>query len=263
MESVRVTRTSYYSYEGTLKSPNITHSNLSLKDFVTAAMDRELDLAIRGYGVIPPLHIMNDVFARGQSGKSYSWVPFRISESQYERLAGALVEHAHDGFVIVDESLWSNQDFKQWFAALRAKIKANPTFKQLSFSVQHEILGIPLGEGQWIPRNLDLKNRKSKKIDGVLSPLGSFFRALEHCTPYCCRLEAFNFDADNVLAQADELGRSEIMRLLDTAIIDIEQIDADVEVFKSELLNSKLMRQELEQLLQHFATVISRRQACS
>ena len=131
--------------------------------------------------------------------------------------------------------------------------------KQLSFSVQHGILGIPLGEGRWIPRNLDLKGRKSKSIDGVLSPLAGFFRALEHCTPYCCRLEAFNFDAENVLAQADTLGRSEIIRLLDAAIIDIEQIDPDVEVFKSELLNSKLMRQELEQLLRHFVTVISRR----
>lgn len=258
MEPTRVTHASYYSYEGTLESPRLTHTDLSLEDFVMSGMDRDLDLALKGYGVVPPLTLMNDVFDRGQSGKAYSWEPFRISQSQYEELASALIEHAHEGFVIADRSLWSSPDFGHWFAGLNAKIRATPTFKKLAWGVQHSVLGIPLGEGRWIARDLALEGRKSASIDGVLNPLSRFFRGLAHCTPYCCRIEAFNFEVQNVLEQADKLGRGEVAGLLDAAIIDLQQLDASIEVFDSEMLNSKISRPELEQLLTHFVAVISR-----
>jgi len=254
VQSIRVT----HAGDSAPDSRSAGHNDLSLEDFVMSGMDRDLYTALKGYGVVPPLPLLNAVFDRGQSGDAYTWEPFRISESDYARLAAALTENAHEGFVITDESLCNSPDFEHWFAALDAKIRANPAYKTLAWSVEHRLLGIPLGEGRWIARDSDLGGRKARNIDGALNPLGSFFRALEHCTPWCCRIEAYDFRSQNVLEQADELGRSDVIRRLEAAIIDLEELDPAIEVLESERLNSTLARRELEQLLDHFVTVLSR-----
>ncbi|MEQ8207927.1 MAG: DUF6331 family protein, partial [Woeseia sp.] len=229
-----------------------------LNEFVGSSTIEALSNAIGQFGVIPPRHLMNELFSSGQAGKSYSWEPFQISEQEYEALSESLVTGSCEGFVTTDRSLWSSATLAEWFEALKSKIRANPTYKQFSWRVQHAVIGIPVSKTQWIPRNVDFKGRKSKNIDGILRPLKPFFRGLQHCVPECCRIEAFSFHPDDVLKQADSLGRCELVGLLDNALIDLEQLDDSIEVVISEVFNDKVMKQEMISLIEHFLAVLAR-----
>ena len=258
MRSVTLVHKSWYSYEGTLETPNISHSTVLLSDFAVSWSIEKLSYALNRFGVIPPRHLMNEAFARGRSGKAYSWEPFQISEQEYAELSENLINNSNDGFIVADESLWSCSTLDKWFEALRSKISLNPTFKRFSWDVQHALIGIPVSETQWIPRNRAKKEHKTTNIDGILRPLERFFRGLEHCTPHCCAIEAYNFYASNVLEQADNLGRNKVAGLLDRVLIDFDELDDAVEVVSSELLNDKLMKQEMRSLIEHFLAVLSR-----
>lgn len=258
MRSVTVTRSSWYSYDGELETPNVTVTTEPLNEFVASSTITPLSAAIGQFGVIPPRHLMNELFSSGQAGKSYSWEPFQISELEYKTLSDSLVGNSCDGFVITERSLWTSATMDEWFEALKSKIRSNPTVKQLSWSVQHSVIGIPIAKTEWITRNVDFKGRKSENIDGILRPLRPFLRGLQHCVPECCRIDVFSFHADNVLKQADEQGRRELAGLLDKVLIDLEQLDDSIEVVSSEMLNDKLMKQEVCSLIEHFRAVLAR-----
>jgi hypothetical protein len=88
--------------------------------------------------------------------------------------------------------------------------------------------------------------------------MSTFLRRLEHCAPGCCAIAAYGFHPEYVLAQADKIGRLNVIRLLDNAIIDLEQLDSSVKVVSSSQMNSSLMRNEMFALLKHLVAVLSK-----
>lgn len=87
-------------------------------------------------GVIPPLHIINEVLLKGgdNGGMSpgTSWRPFRINEVEYQELVEALLKldvvdakqrHPYIYFqkAIVDEALHQRENYLSWLLAVSIK----------------------------------------------------------------------------------------------------------------------------------------------
>src|SRR5258708_131517 len=84
-------------------------------------------------GVIPPLHVLNEVLlSGGNSGgmsPGTSWRPFKISEPEYEELVEALLNldieeakktHPYVAFqrVVVDKTLHKTANYIEWVEAV-------------------------------------------------------------------------------------------------------------------------------------------------
>ena len=87
-------------------------------------------------GVIPPLHVLNEVLQGGGSnggmGPGTAWRPFSIKEAEYKELVEALLQldiveakksHRYMMFqkVIVDESLHQCSTYHDWLRAVATK----------------------------------------------------------------------------------------------------------------------------------------------
>jgi hypothetical protein len=87
-------------------------------------------------GVIPPLHILNEVLLKGGNtggmGPGTSWRPFSISENEYKELVEALLQlevseakkiHPYIRFekVTVDQDLHQKTTYLEWLEAITAK----------------------------------------------------------------------------------------------------------------------------------------------
>jgi hypothetical protein len=164
-----------------------------------------------------------------------------------------------DGYCIEDRSLWHHPDYKTWRAALDNKLKDNPKFKPLKFGAQHRVLGIPLGRDNWLSRREIDYNRRSPDVDYILYPLRDFLRALEHCHPDCCGLQAYSFEPEWIVEASEKIGRSEAVGLLDRVLIDLENLELDgTEVRSRDLFNTSLHIDELVALLRHVHKEICR-----
>ncbi len=242
---------------GKAESPGDFCQTWTLRQLTESGCISELHRATRTIGVIPPREVLNSFFRLGRGGKYVRWEPFELTEQEYIELSRELIIHS-DGYCIEDKSLHEFRDFDTWEQMLVEKIRACPDFKPLSWQAQNDLIGIPIGEAQWIPRSRNLKGGKVTKVDHILSPLQLFFRRLEHCVPYCCAIAAYSFQPEDVSRAADRIDRREVVRLLDNAIIDLEDLDAPSGVVYSEMMNSKLMKSELLALLGHMVSVLSK-----
>ena len=272
MDDIIVKYESYYSYNGRLETPKVSYSTWSLPDFASSYCVPDIADAVQHFGVVPPRHLMNEAFERGVSinrafgpdtKTGYSWTPFRISEDEYDVLSTELTSDARLYTAIADETLWSCNDIDEWADAVKQKAGADPTYTRLSWAYQHALLGIPVGREQWIPRNRDFENRKFVKVDPILRPLKDFFRGMEDCTPDCCGFSAFDFCEEKVFQSADKVGRARVMNQLTNAEIDLGELDPSIEVLDSRMLRTRLMRDELAALFEHFTTVLSGRSSTS
>lgn len=231
----------------------------SLWEYVNSIYVPKLYDAINGLGVMPPRHVVNEVLALGPLGSDVlEWTEIQLTEDAYD----SFMKQAHwslDGYCIEDRSLWHCPDYTSWHAALITKFKDNPTFKPLTFRAQHRVLGIPLGRDSWFARREIDYDRRAHDVDYILSPLRRFLRALEHCTPDCCGIQAYSFESEYVVEASEKIGRSEVAGILDRVLIDLENLDLDgTEVRSSDLLNTSLHIDELIVLLRHMRKEICR-----
>lgn len=89
-------------------------------------------------GVIPPLHILNEVLKRGTTGGGMgpgtTWRPFSIKEDEYNELVAALLNldiieakktHRYVMFhkAIVDDTLAQYSTYPAWLSAVAAKYR--------------------------------------------------------------------------------------------------------------------------------------------
>ncbi len=120
--------TTYWAYA----DPGVSRRE-RLDDFI-------LDMVyfIDGLGVIPPLHVFNQVLLEGGDvggmGPGTAWEPFSISAEEYQELVETLLKldveeakkkHPYVNFdkVIVDETLHGAKDFSEWLDAAVAKYR--------------------------------------------------------------------------------------------------------------------------------------------
>lgn len=89
-------------------------------------------------GIIPPLHILNEILSLGQIGGGMSpgcrWSAFEINKRQYDELVSDLQNRSPDdlmgrsypirsGRVIIDESLAHCNDFVEWIGRVGEKYR--------------------------------------------------------------------------------------------------------------------------------------------
>ncbi len=222
-----------------------------LDEFVRASYVRDLWDAICRLGVVPPLHIINQLIARGpQDERVEDWTRIEVSEAEFQVLQRNLCDYS-GGYCIEDRSLWACDGYQTWREALVAKIQANPGFKRLTFAMEHELLGIPLGRGRWLKRTKVDWERKAQNVDSILHPLSPFLRLLEHCTPLCCGIEAYAFDSEYILESCEKNGRIEPVRAIDAILIDLENQEPKNSQLHSTFMNCTLHRDDLIALLRH------------
>jgi len=93
---------------------------------------------MEGTGVVPPLHVLNEVLSKGSTGGGMgpgtSWKPFKLPPNEYSELVEALcaldvikakVKHPYIRFneIIVDDELDQSEDYIQWLRASTLKHK--------------------------------------------------------------------------------------------------------------------------------------------
>ena len=80
--------------------------------------------ALRSFGVVPPIHILNEVLSSGSydAGMSggASWEPFEVSAEEYEELVEQLTTSL-DHSIIEDPELWDRSTYEKWHGALLSK----------------------------------------------------------------------------------------------------------------------------------------------
>ncbi|PCI67065.1 MAG: hypothetical protein COB26_10245 [Piscirickettsiaceae bacterium] len=212
-------------------------------------------------GLIPPLHIINLELQIGRDPIYHlSWEAVEISQQLYNKVVSAIINDSR-GYCIEDRTLWCFPDFASWRAAIEDKIRKDPTYKLLTWGVQNDIIGIPLGSEKWIVRDWNVLNYTVKKVDSILYPLTDFFRSLQHCTPDCCAISAYSFYHEDIVEKADRYSSLELMGKLDSAITDLDNLDPHVEAVKIEMMNCHLMKSELVDLLNHIISVLSNRES--
>jgi len=241
------------------EAPVPTKTVFTLWEYVGSVYAPQLYEAIKVIGVMPPRHVLNEVLAREPVG-SYimEWTPVEVNDEAYEYFVKQ-VHWSLDGYCIEDRSLWHHPDYKTWRAALDNKLKDNPKFKPLEFGAQHRVLGIPLGRDNWLSRREIDYNRRSPDVDYILYPLRDFLRALAHCHPDCCGLQAYSFEPEWIVEASEKIGRSEAVGLLDRVLIDLENLELDgTEVRSRDLFNTSLHIDELVALLRHVHKEICR-----
>lgn len=256
MKPIKFETHSYYSYDGKLDKPNITIRTEDLDVFL--CRENLFSYTLEKIGIIPPLQVINSVL---QSGKAvcYYWDPFELSEAEYVDLC-RVFKSKTNGYCIEDQELWTHTDPECWKKAVVEKIKTNPFFKPIHWwSVQNDLIGIPIGENQWIIRGFEGKRDEAFNIDPMIKPLKHLFRSLETaCVAACCGMAAFNFFPENILDKLTQQDKLDVLPLLDYLIQEIDAMPDSVTHFKSERLNSVLSRQEFLSLIRHITRVISK-----
>ena len=256
MVEMKITRRVTKDHTGPLAQPRYEERAMPLVEFMTAVYVPEFYDAVGFLGVVPPLQVVNELLCRpARDAEVYDWSPRAISQAQFLELQHMLCERDPD-YCIVDESLWDCPDYDSWRAALTEKIRANPQYKPLKFGAQHAVLGIPLGEGQWLRTRPIDKARRGWNVDPLLFPLRDFLLSLTHCTPYCCGIEAFAFDREMVDEHCDRFGRSALMGALDRVLLDLENHDAPRSEVHSDFMNCSLHVDDLIELLRHLQRIL-------
>ena len=80
--------------------------------------------ALKFYGIIPPIHILNEVLESGRDDAGMSggakWKPFSVSASEYGELVENLITHpTHE--IQEDRSLWDKPNYEKWQLSLLGK----------------------------------------------------------------------------------------------------------------------------------------------
>jgi len=91
---------------------------------------------MEGSGVIPPLHVLNEVLQNGRSGGGMgpgtSWRPFRLSQEEYAELVSALLDldvaeakkvHPYVRFnkIVLDNDLEQAENYIKWLQVVTLK----------------------------------------------------------------------------------------------------------------------------------------------
>ena len=80
--------------------------------------------ALSVFGVIPPLHVINEIMLLGEHdagmGGGAEWKPFEITKDEYEELVENLVTNPEHK-IIEDRELWEKPNYKKWNGALLSK----------------------------------------------------------------------------------------------------------------------------------------------
>ncbi len=256
MISLQLKKTQTHDWKGVLPTPKQVEETISLHQFMRSLYVEEFWDAIGRLGVMPPLHIVNQLIARGpQNDRADEWTPVEVSEAEFLFLQQQLCDGS-GGYCIEDRSLWGCADYTSWREALVAKIRANPSYKGLSRAVQHALLGIPLGQGRWLERREVTNYRRARDVDPILHPLRKFLMSLSHCLPDCCGIEAFAFDPEMIEASCEKFGRIEPMHALDKVLIDLENLELKHTEVCSQFMNCTMHRDDLLALLRHIETTL-------
>ncbi len=247
---------SYYSYQGTLKEPRITHRRETLDVFL--CRENLFSYEIEKIGVVPPRHIINHVLKSGEA-RSYFWEGFEIDEAEYQELCQTLSDKS-DGYCVQVPDLAGYKTYQSWWRALVDKIHNNPRFKPITnWSVQNDLIGIPIGPQQWIVRDSHIKHDEAVNVDRLLKPLNDFLRRLETaCVADCCGMAAFDLYPENINERLSQDDKLKVIPLLESTIQTLQELPASHQYLKSERLNSTLTRAAMVQVFQHILDVISR-----
>ncbi|MCC7446720.1 MAG: hypothetical protein IT324_04850 [Anaerolineae bacterium] len=96
----------------------------------------DIPYLMASYGVIPPLHVLDEVLQEGGDDGGMSpgttWRPFKIKKEEYEELVQTLLnlnvdearkKHPYVRFkrVIIDKALNQKLTYREWSAAVHAK----------------------------------------------------------------------------------------------------------------------------------------------
>lgn len=80
--------------------------------------------AFKFYGIIPPVHVLNEVLESGCDdsgmGGGTKWKPFSLSKAEYEELVECLTTHPNYE-IQEDRSLWSKPNYENWQLSLLGK----------------------------------------------------------------------------------------------------------------------------------------------
>lgn len=79
---------------------------------------------LKMFGVIPPLHILNDRFLSGSydagMGGACEWKSFQLTQEEYEELVESLLTHPECN-INEDKELWAHKTFENWHGNLMSK----------------------------------------------------------------------------------------------------------------------------------------------
>ncbi len=241
-----------------INTPEVSFEIVTLSQFFRAHYVEEIWDAVGFLGVVPPIHIVNDLIGRGpqDNTKWTAWSPFVVSPTEYGEVQIDLNEGSN-GYCIEDQTLWIYNDYKSWREALVQKIQENPRYKELSWGVKHAVLGIPIGYDKWIQRKPVANPRRATPVDPILRPLSDFLVGLYDCTPDCCGIQAFSFDSETIIESCAKTGRLAPMGAIDQILIDLDNADIKHGTIYSEMMNTTLHLEELIALLRHFEEALS------
>ena len=84
--------------------------------------------ALKIFNVIPPMHVINEVLARGVDdagmGGGAKWKPFEISEEEYIELVETLLTNPNLS-VVEDRELGEKPNYMKWHSGLLSKYGKN------------------------------------------------------------------------------------------------------------------------------------------
>lgn len=80
--------------------------------------------ALKYFGIIPPLHVLNEVLESGCDDAGMDggarWKPFSVSKPEYEELVENLITNPNHE-IKEDRSLWGKTNYEKWQMSLLGK----------------------------------------------------------------------------------------------------------------------------------------------